>query len=414
MSGYETLWMPGTAHASIATQNVVEKSLLKEKKTRHDLGRTEFLKRVWLWKEEYGGTIIRQLRKLGTSCDWERERFTMDEGLSEAVQEIFVRLYNEGLIYRGKYIINWCPKDHTALSDDEVEYSDQQTHLWHIRYPIKDLKEYAVVATTRPETMLGDTAVAVHPADERYKHLVGRVCLLPLTDREIPIITDDFVDPSFGSGMVKVTPAHDPNDYWVGQRHNEGIGQRNHMPFINILDESARLNDKVPEKYRGLDYLEARKLVVKDLEEAGLLLKVEPHTNSIGRCYRCNTVIQPWLSDQWFVKMKPLAERALNVVLNGTIRFHPERWVKTYEHWMTTIRDWCISRQLWWGHRIPVWYCVGDGMCKLECGQPIVAKTTPEACPHCGSKNLRQDEDVLDTWFSAWLWPFSTLGLAER
>jgi len=410
MSGYETLWMPGTDHAGIATQNVVEKSLLKENKTRHDLGREEFLKRVWQWKDQYGGTIIRQLRKLGTSCDWERERFTMDEGLSEAVQEIFVRLYNDGLIYRGKYIINWCPKDHTALSDDEVEYSDQQTNLWHIRYPIKDLNEYAIVATTRPETMLGDTAVAVHPADERYKHLVGRMCILPLANREIPIITDEFVDPSFGSGMVKVTPAHDPNDYWVGQRHNAGIGARHHMPFINILDESARLNDQVPEKYRGLDYLEGRKLVVKDLEEAGLLEKVEPHMNALGRCYRCNTVIQPWLSDQWFVKMKPLAERALNVVLDGTIRFHPERWVKTYEHWMTTIRDWCISRQLWWGHRIPVWYCEGDVECKLECRQPIVSKTRPEACPHCGSKNLRQDEDVLDTWFSAWLWPFSTLG----
>ncbi len=410
MQGFEALWMPGTDHAGIATQNVVEKSLAKEGKSRHDLGREEFLKRVWQWKEQYGGTIIRQLRKLGTSCDWQRERFTMDEGLSAAVQEIFVRLYEAGLIYRGKYIVNWCPKDHTALSDDEVNFGEQNTSLWHIRYPIKDLKDYAVVATTRPETMLGDTAVAVHPKDDRYKHLVGRMCLLPLADREIPIVTDEFVDPTFGTGMVKVTPAHDPNDYWIGQRHNAGIGQRHLMPFINILDESARMNENVPTKYRGLDHLEARKLVVKDLEALGLLLKTEPYVNSVGRCYRCDTVIQPWLSDQWFVKMKPLAEQALKVVQDGTIRFHPDRWMKTYEHWMANIRDWCISRQLWWGHRIPVWYCVGDVSCKLECKQPIVAKRRPAACPHCGSENLRQDEDVLDTWFSSWLWPFSTLG----
>jgi valyl-tRNA synthetase len=410
MQGFETLWMPGTDHAGIATQNVVEKSLAKEGKNRHDLGREEFLKRVWLWKEQYGSTIIKQLRKLGTSCDWERERFTMDDGLSAAVQEIFVRLFNKGLIYRGKYIVNWCPKDHTALSDDEVNYGEQNTNLWHIKYPIKDLKEYAVIATTRPETLLGDTAVAVHPKDERYKHLVGRMVLLPLANREIPIITDEFVDPTFGTGMVKVTPAHDPNDYWVGQRHNANIGQRHQMPFINILDESAHLNENVPEKYQGMDHLDARKQVVKDLEELGLLLKIEPYVNNVGRCYRCDTIIQPYLSDQWFVKMKPLAEQALKVVQDGTIKFYPERWVKTYEHWMTNIRDWCISRQLWWGHRIPVWYCVGDDKCKLECKQPLVSKTKPEKCPHCDSKNLRQDEDVLDTWFSSWLWPFSTLG----
>ncbi len=410
MSGFETLWMPGTDHAGIATQHVVEKSLLKEGKKRHDLGREEFLKRVWKWKEESGGKIIQQLRMLGTSCDWERERFTMDEGLSEAVQEIFIRLYNKGFIYRGKYIVNWCPKDHTALSDDEVNYSEQNTNLWHIKYPIKDLEEYAVVATTRPETMLGDTAIAVNPKDERYKHLVGRTAFLPLTNREIPIITDEFVDASFGTGMVKVTPAHDPNDYWVGERHNATMGQRHQMVPINILDESAHLNDNVPEQYRGMDHLDARKKVVENLQELGLLVKTEPYVNNVGRCYRCETIIQPYLSDQWFVKMKPLAEQALKVVQDGTIKFYPERWVKTYEHWMTTIRDWCISRQLWWGHRIPVWYCVGDDKCNLECKQPIVSKTKPEQCPHCGSNNLRQDEDVLDTWFSSWLWPFSTLG----
>ncbi len=410
MQGYETLWMPGTDHAGIATQNVVEKSLMKEGLRRHDLGREIFIEKVWEWKKQYGGIIIQQLKKLGTSCDWERERFTMDEGLSEAVQEIFIRLYKKGLIYRGKYIVNWCPKDHTAISDEEVNYTQQQTNLWYMKYPIKDMDdEYAVVATTRPETMLGDTAVAVNPADERYKHLVGRMVLLPLTDREIPIITDDFVDPTFGTGMVKVTPAHDPNDYWIGERHNANMGQRHLMVPINILDESARINDNAPSKYRGMDRYEARKAVVKDLEEAGLLLKIEPHVHNIGRCYRCDTVIEPYFSDQWFVKMKPLAEQALKVVQDGTIHFHPDRWVKTYEHWMTTIRDWCISRQLWWGHRIPVWYCSGESP-KIACKQPIVAKKKPDACPHCNSTALRQDEDVLDTWFSSALWPYSTLG----
>lgn len=410
MQGFETLWMPGTDHAGIATQNVVEKSLMKEGKTRHDLGRDEFIKLVWKWKEEYGGTIIKQLRKLGTSCDWERERFTMDEGLSNAVREIFVRLYERGLIYRGKYIVNWCPKDHTAISDDEVEYNEQQSHLWYIKYPIKDLKDYAIVATTRPETMLGDTAVAVNPKDERYKHLVGRMAILPLANRDIPVITDDFVDPKFGTGMVKVTPAHDPNDYWIGERHNANLGQRHVMTPINIYDISARMNDNVPEKYRGMDRFDARKAVLRDLEALGLVLKTEPYTHNVGHCYRCHTIIEPYLSDQWFVKMKPLAEQALGVVLDGKIKFHPDRWTKVYEHWMTNIRDWCISRQLWWGHRIPVWYCMGDGRRKLECNQPIVSRTAPEKCPHCGSKNLRQDEDVLDTWFSSWLWPFSTLG----
>jgi valyl-tRNA synthetase len=408
MQGFETLWMPGTDHAGIATQNVVEKSLAKEGKTRHDLGREEFLKRVWEWKKEYGGTIIKQLKKLGTSCDWERERFTMDEGLSGAVQEIFIRLYNKGLIYRGKYIINWCPKDHTAISDDEVDYFEQNTSLWYFKYPIKNSKEFVVVATTRPETMLGDTAIAINPKDERYLHLLGKLVILPIVGREIPIIADDLIDPKFGTGMVKVTPAHDPNDYWIGQRHNAGVGLRNKMVPINILDISAKLNENVPAKYQGMDRYDARKAVVEEMESLGLLQKIEPHVHNVGRCYRCQTVIEPYLSDQWFVKMKPLAEDALRVILHGKIHFHPERWVKTYEHWMINIRDWCISRQLWWGHRIPVWYCEGDG--KPGCSEPIASKTRPDKCPHCGSNNLRQDEDVLDTWFSSWLWPFSTLG----
>ncbi len=402
MQGFETLWMPGTDHAGIATQNVVEKSLGKEGKTRHDLGREEFLRRVWAWKDEYGGTIIKQLRKLGASCDWQRERFTMDEGLSAAVNEVFIRLYEKGLIYRGKYIINWCPKDHTAISDDEVERSEHQGKLYYIRYPIPGTEEFAVIATTRPETMLGDTAIAVNPGDARYTGLVGKTAILPLVNRELPIIADDYVDPAFGTGMVKMTPAHDPNDYWVARRHK--------LAFINIFTPSAEINGNAPERYRGLDRLAARKKVLEDLEAGGFLVKTEDHVHSVGRCYRCNTVIEPYLSDQWFVKMKPLAGPALQAVLDGTIRFHPGRWVNTYEYWMNNIRDWCISRQLWWGHRIPVWYCVGDDACKLECREPIVARTPPDRCPHCGSANLRQDEDVLDTWFSSWLWPFSTLG----
>ena len=406
MQGYETLWMPGTDHAGIATQNVVEKSLAKDGKTRHDLGREQFLKRVWEWKDQYGGTIIKQLKKLGTSCDWERERFTMDDGLSSAVQEIFIRLYNKGLIYRGKYIINWCPKDHTAISDDEVNTVEHHAHLYYLRYPIKGSDAFAVVATTRPETMLGDVAIAVHPEDERHKHLIGQTAILPLVGRELPIIADTFVDPAFGTGMVKITPAHDPNDYWVGQRHN--------LAQINIFDVSAAINENAPPKYRGMDRYDARKAILKDLETEGFVVKIEPHTLSLGHCYRCETIIEPYLSDQWFVKMKPLAEPALKVVLDGTIKFHPERWVKTYEHWMANIHDWCISRQLWWGHRIPVWYCVGDEACKLECRNPIVSTSKPEKCPYCGSANLRQDEDVLDTWFSSWLWPFSTLGWPEK
>jgi valyl-tRNA synthetase len=406
MMGEEACWIPGTDHAGIATQNVVEKALIKEGKTRHDLGREKFLERVWEWKRQYGGTIIRQLRTLGASCDWEREKFTMDESLSAAVREVFVRLYEEGLIYRGKYIVNWCPKDHTAISDDEVEHSEQNGKLYTIRYPLDDGTGFAVVATTRPETMLGDTAVAVNPSDERYTALVGRAVRLPLTGRIIPIVADDFVDPAFGTGMVKVTPAHDPNDYWIGQRHG--------LPQINIFDISARTNDSVPERYRNMDRYDARTLVLQDLEAAGLLVSTADHLNSIGRCYRCDTVIEPYLSDQWFVKMQPLAEPALRVVEDGHIRFHPERWTKVYQHWMTGIRDWCISRQLWWGHRIPVWYCVGDDHGTPECRQPIVSRTAPERCPHCGSTNLRQDDDVLDTWFSSWLWPFSVHDWPEQ
>jgi valyl-tRNA synthetase len=400
MTGFEACWIPGTDHAGIATQHVVERSLAKEGKTRHDVGREEFIKRVWGWRAKYGGIIVRQLRMLGTSCDWEREKFTMDETLSAAVREVFVTLYEEGLIYRGKYIVNWCPKDHTAISDDEVNRTDQQGKLYYIRYPLPGgTPEFITVATTRPETLLGDTAVAVNPKDARYKALVGRKAVLPLTDREILIIADSFVDTEFGTGAVKVTPAHDPNDYWIGQRHN--------LPQINIFDGSAHLNENAPPAYRGMDRYVAREAVLRDLQAAGLLEKVVEHVNSIGRCYRCDTVIEPYLSEQWFVKMQPLAGPALEVVRTGKIRFFPDRWTKVYENWMTNIRDWCISRQLWWGHRIPVWYCNADKGRTPACERPIVSRTEPDRCPHCGSASLRQDEDVLDTWFSSWLWPFS-------
>jgi valyl-tRNA synthetase len=400
MTGYEACWVPGTDHAGIATQHVVERSLQKEGKTRHDLGREKFIERVWAWKQEYGGVIVKQLRTLGSSCDWQREKFTMDETLSNAVREVFVRLYEDGLIYRGKYIVNWCPKDHTAISDDEVNHTEHQGKLYYIRYPLASKPgEHIVVATTRPETMLGDTAVAVNPKDERYAHLVGTMVTLPLTGRTIPVVADDFVDAAFGTGLVKVTPAHDPNDYWIGQRHR--------LPQINIFDISAKLNDEAPAAYRGMDRFDARKKILADLEAAGLLEKVADHVNKVGHCYRCDTIIEPYLSDQWFVKMQPLAEPALKAVTGGAIRFHPDRWVKVYEHWMTNIRDWCISRQLWWGHRIPVWYCESTGYRTDNCARPIVARTTPDTCPHCGGTALRQDSDVLDTWFSSWLWPFS-------
>lgn len=395
MQGYETCWIPGTDHAGIATQNVVEKVLAKEGLRREDLGREKFLERVWQWKEEYGNTIIKQLKKLGVSCDWKREKFTMDEDLSNAVKEVFIRLYEKGLIYRGKYIVNWCPRCHTALADDEVEYKEQAGKLWFIKYLIENSNEFIMVATTRPETMLGDTAVAVNPKDERYKHLLGKFAILPLVGRKLPIIADEIVDIEFGTGAVKVTPAHDPNDYLMALKHN--------LEFILVMDTYARINENAPVKYRGLDRYEARKEVVKDLEEQGYLLKVENYTHSVGRCYRCGTVIEPYLSDQWFVKMKPLAEKALQVVLDGKIKFYPEKWVKVYEHWMRNVRDWCISRQIWWGHRIPVYYCD-------DCGEIMVERETPKSCKKCGSSKIRQDEDVLDTWFSSWLWPFSTLG----
>ncbi|MCX6134060.1 MAG: valine--tRNA ligase [Ignavibacteriales bacterium] len=397
MLGFEACWVPGTDHAGIATQNAVEKALAKDGLRRHDLGREKFVNRVWEWKEQYGGTIIKQLRKLGTSCDWERERFTMDEGLSDAVKEVFVRMFDKGLIYRGKYIVNWCTFHQTALSDDEVDHSESNGNLWHIRYPIEGTQEFAVVATTRPETMLGDTAIAVNPRDTRYESIVGKYAILPLVGRRIPIIADDYVDESFGTGMVKVTPAHDPNDFLIGQRHN--------LEQINILDEKGFLNEAVPQQYSGIDRFQGRKKVVQDLEEQGFLVKVEPYTHNVGKCYRCHTVIEPYLSDQWFVKMKPLAEPALRVVQQGNVRFHPQRWEKVYDHWMTNIRDWCISRQIWWGHRIPVFYAPDRTF--------TAARNEDEARTRLGldsSVPVTQDEDVLDTWFSSWLWPFSILG----
>ncbi len=395
MKGFNTLWVPGTDHAGIATQNVVERKLAKKGKTRFDLGREKFVEEVWKWKEEHGSRIIEQLKKIGASCDWRRERFTMDEGLSKAVRECFVQLYEAGLIYRGDYIINWCPRCGTALADDEVEHEEKEGKLWYIKYPMKDGNDYVIVATTRPETMLGDTAVAVNPNDERYKDLIGKTVILPLANREIPVIADDYVDPEFGTGIVKITPGHDPNDFEIGKRHN--------LPLINILNPDATLNDNVPEPYRGLDRFEARKKVVEDLEKQGLIEKVEKHIHSVGHCYRCHTVIEPYVSTQWFVKMKPLAEKAIQVAEEGKVRFFPENWKKVYLHWLNNVRDWCISRQIWWGHQIPAWYCD-------DCGKVTVSREDPEKCQHCGSKNIRRDTDVLDTWFSSWLWPFSTLG----
>ncbi len=402
MQGFETLWMPGTDHAGIATQNVVEKDLAREGKKRHDLGREAFVERLWEWKNKYGGTIIHQLKKLGSSCDWKRTRFTMDESYSEAVRYVFVKLYEKGLIYRGEYIINWCPRCQTALSDEEAEHQETQGNLYHIRYPLKgSSSEFLTVATTRPETMLGDTAVAVNPKDKRYKKFIGKTLILPLMEREIPVIADDLVDLQFGTGAVKVTPAHDPNDFEMGRRHN--------LPFINVMHPDGRINENGG-LFNGLDRFEARAKVIESLKDREFLVKVEQHTHAVGHCYRCHTVVEPYLSKQWFVKMKPLAKPAAQAVKDGKLKFYPERWTKVYLNWMDGIRDWCISRQIWWGHRIPVWYCVGDEKCHLACKEPIVAMTTPEKCPHCGSKNLRQDEDVLDTWFSSWLWPFATLG----
>jgi len=397
MKGFETMWMPGTDHAGIATQNVVERRLAKENKNRHSLGREAFVDEVWKWKEEYHATITNQLKKLGSSCDWDRERFTMDEGLSLAVKKVFVQLYNEGLIYKGKYIINWCPRCQTALSDEEAEHKELNGKLYHLRYPYADGSGYVVVATTRPETMLGDVAVAVNPADERYSGLKNKKIKLPLTDREIPFIEDGFVDKEFGTGAVKVTPAHDPNDFAMGQRHT--------LTPVVVMDESGRMTGGIPEKYKGMDRFACRKALIEDLIALELVEKIDEHVHSVGHCYRCHTVVEPYYSDQWFVKMKPLAEPALKAALNDEVRFFPARWKKTYIDWMENIRDWCISRQIWWGHRIPVWYC--------GCGEVIVSEETPDKCTKCSSTNLRQDEDVLDTWFSSWLWPFSTMGWPE-
>lgn len=398
MQGYCALWLPGTDHASIATEARIVETMAKEGITKEQIGREEFLKRAWKWKELYGGRIVEQLKKLGSSCDWERERFTMDEGLSNAVKEVFIKLYRKGLIYRGERIINWCPKCNTSISDAEVEHNEKQGHFWHFKYPVKDSNEYLVIATTRPETMLGDTAVAVHPDDERYKHLVGKTVILPLVNREIPIIADEYVDMEFGTGVVKITPAHDPNDFEVGLRHN--------LPQLKVMNDDATMNE-LAGQYSGMDRYEARKQIVKDLENLDLLVKVEDHTHNVGECYRCNTVVEPIISKQWFVKMEPLAKPAIEAVKNGSIKFVPERFSKIYFNWMENIQDWCISRQLWWGHRIPAYYC-------LECGHMMVEHQMPDVCPECNSTRIKQDEDTLDTWFSSALWPFSTLGWPEE
>ena len=398
MKGDNTLWLPGTDHAGIATQAKVEEQLHQEGVSKYDLGREKFLERVWDWKAKYGSRITQQLRKLGTSCDWERERFTLDEGCSRAVQEVFIRLFEKGLIYRGNYIINWCPKCQTTISDIEVEHEPRRGKIWHIKYPGADGGEGVVVATTRPETMLGDTAVAVHPDDERYRRLVGKTVILPLADRPLPVIADEYVEREFGTGAVKVTPAHDPNDFEMGLRHD--------LEQLTVIDRAGRMNEQAG-RYCGLDRYEARARIVEDLEKLGLLVKVEEHEHAIGQCYRCDTVIEPLISRQWFVRMKPLAEPAIQAVVDGSIRFVPERFTRIYLNWMENIRDWCISRQLWWGHRIPVWYC-GD------CGEMICAKKEPSSCTRCGGSDLEQDPDVLDTWFSSALWPFSTLGWPDE
>lgn len=397
MQGFDTLWVPGTDHAGIATQIKVEEHLAEEGLSRYDLGREKFLEKVWDWKEKYHDRITKQLQKLGVSCDWSRERFTLDEGCSRAVREVFVILYERGLIYRGNYIINWCPRCHTALSDIEVEHEDEQGSLTYMKYPFARGEGHIIVATTRPETMLGDTAVAVNPRDERYQDLIGKTVILPLMNREIPVIADDFVDSEFGSGAVKVTPAHDPNDFEIGLRHD--------LEQIVVIGNSGEMTAEAG-KYKGMDRYECRKQVLKDLEEQGLIVKVERHEHAVGHCQRCNMVIEPVLSKQWFVKMKPLAEPAIKAVKEGKTQFVPDRFTKIYLNWVENIRDWCISRQIWWGHRIPAWYC--------SCGETIVSRTDPEKCPNCGKEELQQDSDVLDTWFSSALWPFSTLGWPEE
>ncbi|MFA7107838.1 MAG: valine--tRNA ligase [Sphaerochaetaceae bacterium] len=399
MIGKSTLWVPGSDHAGIATQNVVERILLKEGKTRQDLGREKFLEKTWEVKNQHHDIIAKQLEKIGCSCDWDRERFTMDEGLSKAVRESFVTLYERGMIYKGNYLVNYCPKCGTALADDEVEHSEVPGKLYDVKYPYADGSGSITIATTRPETMFGDVAVAVNPEDERYTSLVGKMISLPLTDREIPIIADSFVDIGFGTGMVKITPAHDPNDWNCGKRHN--------LEAINLLNPDGTLNENVPEKYRKMDVVKARKLVVEDLKEQGYLLGEKEHNHEVGHCYRCNTVVEPYLSEQWFVKMDTMAEKALKAWKQGEVNFYPKRWENTYVRWLEGIRDWCISRQLWWGHRIPVWYC-------NKCGQVMVKREDPDCCDKCGSKDIRQETDVLDTWFSSWLWPFSTLGWPDK
>ncbi|RKD31799.1 valine--tRNA ligase [Thermohalobacter berrensis] len=397
MDGYEALWLPGTDHASISTEAKVVAKIRSKGKTKEELGREKFLEEAWDWTEEYGGNIRNQLKKLGVSCDWSKERFTLDEGLSKAVEEVFIRLYEKGLIYRGNRIINWCPSCRTAISDAEVEHKDSNGKLWHIKYPVKDSDDFITIATTRPETMLGDVAVAVHPEDERYRHLIGKKVILPLVNREIPIIEDEYVDMEFGTGAVKITPAHDPNDFEIGLRHN--------LEQLKIMDDDAKINENGG-KYSGLDRYEARKEIVKDLKEQGYLIEIEDHDHSVGHCERCSTVVEPIISKQWFVKMKPLAEPALKAYKEGKFRFIPERFGKIYVHWLENIRDWCISRQLWWGHRLPVYYC-------KDCDEVMVAREMPKACTKCDSNNIYQDPDTLDTWFSSALWPFSTLGWPE-
>ncbi len=398
MQGYDTLWLPGTDHASIATEAKIVEAMRQEGITKEDIGREGFLKRAWEWKEKFGGRIIEQLKKMGSSCDWDRERFTMDEGCSKAVKEVFVNLYNKGLIYRGERIVNWCPHCLTSISDAEVEYEDQAGHFWHLRYPFKDGSGYLELATTRPETMLGDTAVAVNPNDERYKDIVGKTLILPIVHREIPVIADDYVEMDFGTGCVKITPAHDPNDFEVGLRHN--------LEIIDTFTDDAHIK---PEwgKYAGMDRMEARKAIVEDLEKEGAIVKIEDYSHNVGVCYRCHSTIEPKVSKQWFVKMEPLAKPAIECVKKGEVKFVPERFDKTYYHWMENIKDWCISRQLWWGHRIPAWYCD-------DCGEVVVSKEAPTVCPKCGSVHLTQDPDTLDTWFSSALWPFSTLGWPDK
>ena len=397
MQGYSALWLPGTDHASIATEAKIVEAMRKEGVTKEEIGREKFLERAWAWKDQYGGRIVEQLKKLGSSCDWDRLRFTMDEGCNKAVNHVFKKLYDKGLIYRGERIINWCPHCKTSISDAEVEFEEKEGSFWHLRYPLSDGTGYIELATTRPETMLGDTAVAVHPDDERYKVLVGKTVILPLVNKEIPIIADTYVEQDFGTGVVKITPAHDPNDFEVGLRHK--------LPVINIMDDGGVINENGG-KYAGMPALEARKQIVKDLDEGGYLIKIEPIKHNVGTCYRCGTVVEPRVSTQWFVRMEPLAKPAVDVVKNGEIRFIPDRMDKIYYNWMENIKDWCISRQLWWGHQIPAWYC--------DCGETIVSETEPKVCPKCGGTHLKRDEDTLDTWFSSALWPFSTLGWPEK